>query len=420
MADDIFRKLYRKNQAALTKLQADGEMRIVRIYSDALSGIRKELRKLYRKYQKDGKLSNADKTVYNRLKQLEEHIRDVLKEKNLEIDDLLKMLTAEQYEESFYRMAYAFDMAGGIELSWGLVPEKAVAEIACSPLEKLAASEAVRKARDGAFEGIRRDIELAIIRGDSFQTLARRIGRSLGVAKTGNGYEYSRSGLTAKAMTIARTEGMRALNAGHQRAYQEAREMGCDIVEMWDATIDSRTRPSHGALDGKYRDEEHGGWYVPELGRYVEGPGKSGEASFDINCRCRVTAHVRGFPPAGRYIRGKGTDEPYQTYTEWRENIEINSLHGHLPLTTPLGHTVRRLTMHFYDRKSERSVPEEDIIDALLHPIHTEDRGYNATQQHGYRYIGKKATVNINPEDARITTIWVTGKDKIKKYTGER
>lgn len=420
MADDIFRKLYRKNQAALTKLQADGEMRIVRIYSDALSGIRKELRKLYRKYQKDGKLSNADKTVYNRLKQLEEHIRDVLKEKNLEIDDLLKMLTAEQYEESFYRMAYAFDMAGGIELSWGLVPEKAVAEIACSPLEKLAASEAVRKARDGAFERIRRDIELAIIRGDSFQTLARRIGRSLGVAKTGNGYEYSRSGLTAKAMTIARTEGMRALNAGHQRAYQEAREMGCDIVEMWDATIDSRTRPSHGALDGKYRDEEHGGWYVPELGRYVEGPGKSGEASFDINCRCRVTAHVRGFPPAGRYIRGKGTDEPYQTYTEWRENIEINSLHGHLPLTTPLGHTVRRLTMHFYDRKSERSVPEEDIIDALLHPIHTEDRGYNAKQQHGYRYIGKKATVNINPEDARITTIWVTGKDKIKKYTGER
>ena len=88
MADDIFRKLYRKNQAALTKLQADGEMRIVRIYSDALSGIRKELRKLYRKYQKDGKLSNADKTVYNRLKQLEEHIRDVLQEKNLEIDDL--------------------------------------------------------------------------------------------------------------------------------------------------------------------------------------------------------------------------------------------------------------------------------------------------------------------------------------------
>lgn len=420
MADDIFRKLYRKNQAALTKLQADGEIRIVRIYSDALSGIRKELRKLYRKYQKDGKLSNADKTVYNRLKQLEEHIRDVLKEKNLEIDNLLKMLTAEQYEESFYRMAYAFDMAGGIELSWGLVPEKAVAEIACSPLEKLSQSKAVQAARDDAFTRIRRDIELAIIRGDSFQTLARRIGRSLGVAKTGNGYEYSRSGLTAKAMTIARTEGMRALNAGHQRAYQEAREMGCDIVEMWDATIDSRTRPSHGALDGKYRDEEHGGWYVPELGRYVEGPGKSGEASFDINCRCRVTAHVRGFPPAGRYIRGKGTDEPYITYSAWKRKLEEQALNSALPITTEKGHIVKELTMHLLSRSNERAVEAADIIDALLHPIHTEEREMNAAGQPGFRYVGMKATVGINPENGRITTAWKTGERARRKYAKQQ
>ncbi len=75
--------------------------------------------------------------------------------------------------------------------------------------------------------------------------------------------------------------------------------------------------------------------------------------------------------------------------------------------------------MHFYDRKSERTIPEEDIIDALLHPIHTEDRGYNARQQHGYRYIGRKATVNINPEDARITTVWATGLDKLKQYREE-
>ena len=57
------------------------------------------------------------------------------------------------------------------------------------------------------------------------------------------------------------------------------------------------------------------------------------------------------------------------------------------------------------------------IIDALLNPIHTEDRGYNARHQHGYRYIGRKATVN--PEDAHITTVWATGKEKLKQYTGD-
>ena len=317
MADDLLDRLYRSSQAALTRLQRKGEEEIVTIYAEALDEIRKELRSLYRKYQENGVLSNADKTVYNRLKQLESQIKALLKRKNAEVDELLERLVSEQFEESFYRMSYAIDMAGGMELQWGLIPERAAEELVSSPLEKLFQSEAVRNARDGAFDRIRKDLELAMIRGDSFQTLARRIGKAIGVDKTGNGYAYGRRGLAAKAMTIARTESMRALNMGHRRAYDEAKEMGCDIVEMWDATLDSRTRPSHAALDGQYRDEEHGGWYVPEIGKYVSWPGQSGVASFDINCRCRTTAHVRGFPPKERYIRGKSTAEPYITYSDW-------------------------------------------------------------------------------------------------------
>lgn len=416
MADDLLSEIYRKNQAALTRLQMKGEKELVRAYADAMDRIREELKALYERYQEDGRLSNADKTVYNRLKQIESRIRSLLNQKGIEVDGLLKTLTAEQYEEAFFRMAYAFDQASGISFSWGLIPNEAVEEIVTSPLDKLFQSKAVQSAREGAAERIRRDLERAIIRGDSFQTLARRIGKALGVDRTASGYAYGRRGLLAKAMTIARTEGMRALNAGHQRAYQEAREMGCDIVEMWDATLDSRTRPSHGALDGKYRDEEHGGWYVPELGRYVEGPGKSGVASFDINCRCRTTAHVRSFPPSGRYIRGKGTDEPYITYSEWKRELQEKALKGALPITTPKGHTVKELTMHLLDRTNERSVDAADIIDALLHPIHTEGREPNAAGQPGFRYIGAKATVGINPETGRITTAWKTGERARRKY----
>ncbi len=419
MANDLFEELYKKNQAALTRLQRNGEEKLVRAYAEVLDEIRKDLKRIYRKYQENGTLTDGNKTVYNRLKQLENRIKSLLNHKNIEIDELLETLTEEQYEEAFFRMAYAFDEGTGISWNWGLIPEEAVNEIVTSPLEKLFQSEAVKKAREGAFERIRKDLELAIIRGDSFQTLSRRIAKSIGVDNTGNGYAYGRRGLTAKAMTIARTEGMRALNAGHQRAYEEAEKNGIELAVIWDATLDSRTRPSHGALDGQYKNEEHNGWYVTELGRYVAGPGQSGVASFDINCRCRTHAHIKGLPPSARYIRNRSTTEPYQSYTEWKDTIEINSLNGKLPLTTPIGHTVRRLSMHFYDRRSERTIPEEDIIDALLHPIHTEDRGYNARQQHGYRYIGRKATVNINPEDARITTVWATGRDKLKQYRGE-
>lgn len=317
MADDILQKLYRSNQAELTRLQQRGEEEIVRAYAEALDEIRAELRGIYRKYQQDGVLSDADKTVYNRLKQLETQIRDILNRKNLEIDELIETLTAEQYEEAFYRMAWSFDEGTGISWDWGLIPEEAVEEIARSPLDKLFRSAAVQNARDGAFERIRRDLELALIRGDSFQTLARRIAKSIGVDKTGNGYAYGQRGLAAKAMTIARTEGMRALNAGHRRAYDKAEQNGIPLTIFWDATLDSRTRPSHGALDGQRKDNEHDGWYVPELGTYVKGPRESGVASFDINCRCRTHASITGNLPSGRYIRGRSTDEPYITYSDW-------------------------------------------------------------------------------------------------------
>ena len=416
MADDILQKLYRSNQAELTRLQQRGKEEIVRAYAEALDEIRKELRSIYRKYQQDGVLSDADKTVYNRLKQLESQIRDILNRKNLEIGELIETLTAEQYEEAFYRMAWSFDEGTGISWDWGLIPEEAVEEIARSPLDKLFRSAAVQNARDGAFERIRRDLELALIRGDSFQTLARRIAKSIGIDKTGNGYAYGQRGLAAKAMTIARTEGMRALNAGHRRAYDKAEQNGIPLTIFWDATLDSRTRPSHGALDGQRKDNEHDGWYVPELGTYVKGPGESGVASFDINCRCRTHASITGNLPSGRYIRGRSTDEPYITYSEWKRGLEKKALEGALPITTPNGHTVRELTMHLLDRTNERAVDAADIIDALLHPIHTEEREPNAAGQPGFRYIGAKATVGINPETGRITTVWKTGERARRKY----
>ena len=55
---------------------------------------------------------------------------------------------------------------------------------------------------------------------------------------------------------------------------------------------------------------------MPELGKHISGPGQSGVASFDINCRCRTHASITGELPENRYIRGKSTTEPYITYSD--------------------------------------------------------------------------------------------------------
>lgn len=315
---------YRKNQASLTRLQANGERELVSIYATALDTIRKKLKRIYDKHAKDGKLENGDKTTYMMLKQLGDWIETYLDGKNLDVDRFMDALTEEQYTESFYRMAYAIDQSTGIGIEWGTIPERAIEEIVHSPLEHLMKSRNFRMQRSLAVEKIRKDLALALVRGDSFQLLASRIGGVLGIEKRGRSYIYSRKGLSARALTIARTEGMRVLNKGHQDAYSIARQNGCEIEEIWDATLDGRTRPSHGLLDGKAKDVEHDGWYVEELGMYVKGPLQSGVASFDINCRCRTTCRVKGIEDTDRRIRAEGITK-YQTYTQWRNSFDYAS-----------------------------------------------------------------------------------------------
>ena len=43
MASDLFDELYKKNQTALTRLQRNGEEKLVRAYAEVLDEIRKDL-----------------------------------------------------------------------------------------------------------------------------------------------------------------------------------------------------------------------------------------------------------------------------------------------------------------------------------------------------------------------------------------
>jgi hypothetical protein len=119
------------------------------------------------------------------------------------------------------------------------------------------------------------------------------------------------------ALRIVRTEGQRSAVVGQQKAAENADDLGVKVRQIWDATLDGRTRPRHGDLDGRARDEERGGWWVPGIG-WVSGPLQSGDPSFDINCRCRVREEIAGYEPKVRRQRDKGL-QPYQTYNEWKK-----------------------------------------------------------------------------------------------------
>lgn len=312
----LYSELYKQAQVSLARLLEGEEQEIIRIYGTALSEIRDKLDALYKKHAKDGKLSNAELGKYNRLLGEQDQIQAILERRMKKVDSLTLRLTKEQYQASFYRHAYAIDQAGGMALEWGQIPEEAVEAAVNSTYSKLASSKAMMLSRTGTVEKVRQEISLATVRGDSYAVLANRISDALGVRVVGKHVEYIDKGAAARSLMVARTEGQRVLVDGQLAATRKAEELGCDIETIWDATLDSRTRPAHGALDGKPKDDSEKGWNVPGIG-WVSAPLHSGVASFDINCRCRMRDQVKGYPPKERYVRGDGI-KPYQTYEEWK------------------------------------------------------------------------------------------------------
>ena len=79
--------------------------------------------------------------------------------------------------------------------------------------------------------------------GESVDDIAARVGRVLDATGTER--------WPNRAVVVARTEGLSALNAGRTDSFQAvADELGEPMEQQWVSTVDSRTRPSHAAVDG--------------------------------------------------------------------------------------------------------------------------------------------------------------------------
>lgn len=90
------------------------------------------------------------------------------------------------------------------------------------------------------------------------------------------------------------------------------------------------------------------------------------------------------------------------------------------PFHSANGVLVTALSIHALDRSQEesRQVTVEGIFDALQKPLNRDSikTRYDSKGRPSQRLIGKKATVNINPDNGVITTVWLTSHKEIRKY----
>lgn len=125
------------------------------------------------------------------------------------------------------------------------------------------------------------------------------------------------------AIRAARTAVTGAQNGGRQDSYSAAAKMGIELEKEWLATLDGRTRRSHGKADGQSVAEDQpfsvGGCEL----MYPGDP--SGPAREIYNCRCAMIAKVKGVDTsdAQRRARDPETGESAaienMTYAQWAE-----------------------------------------------------------------------------------------------------
>ena len=134
--------------------------------------------------------------------------------------------------------------------------------------------------------------------GEDVDLLKKRIANNLsrGIATASSYSDIARNIASAsnvgfnRAMRIARTEGARISNESSFDASKAAADAGCDIVKMWSAALDGRTRPHHRMLDGQVRELDED---FEVDGMKVKYPSGFGRASEDINCRCALLQRAR-------------------------------------------------------------------------------------------------------------------------------
>ncbi|MDR3116283.1 MAG: hypothetical protein LBT91_00350 [Bifidobacteriaceae bacterium] len=121
------------------------------------------------------------------------------------------------------------------------------------------------------------------------------------------------------AMRIARTEGGRVRTITSQKAYEDGLKLGVkDLKKQWLATLDIKTRPQHGILDGQI---------VPADGTFkygdleAIGPRCFLSADLDINCRCTTIPVIDEKEQEDRLRRDNmsGKNGNWKNYSEWQK-----------------------------------------------------------------------------------------------------
>lgn len=312
-----FEAAQRQTDEVISRLIAQRENEIIREYAKTLQSIRLDLAKAYEKYGKDT-LTYAEMAKYGRLANLEQSIFSEVNRLTGSTGLKLKSAAGQVYQETFYRTAFNLESTLQTKLGFGLLNPNTIKRAVDNPLDRYGTGARkntlgflMRNSANTARlkEQIRGEITQGLIRGQPYQSVAKAIKEKMDIG-------------AKQAQRIAQTEMHRTQTQGRLDSLEHARAAGVEMVYQWVATLDTRTRETHQVYDGMKTEPaeypEPSKFNLPGIG-LVDGPGMTGVASEDINCRCTMIGVIPGFEPTERRARDGGV-VPYQNYREYAES----------------------------------------------------------------------------------------------------
>lgn len=334
-----------------------------------------------------------------------------------QIEASLELLNSGQYEKihNYLQDCYSSGFVGAMyDLHGQGIP-------LIMPIDQKAMVKAVQtdlKISKGLYTKLGKDV------GDLKKRITSEVSRGVAQALpykdvTRNLNNVARIGFN-RSMRIARTEGHRITQASALDGMRTAKSAGADVLKQWDATLDGHTRDHHRELDGQIRDVDDD---FEVGGMTVEAPGMFGDPAEDCNCRCCLLQRARWeldeseldtLRERADYF-GLDKEKDFDDFKiKYLNSVEKIGKRGTiLPMNLQL---FAEKTQHASERMQLRDIKDAEIDDALKNPLFKGNVVIDANGRKSIKYIGKDATVVLNPETNKVITSWKTSSRLKKKY----
>lgn len=261
---------------------------ILKQYRESRNNIKDFLAKLYMDYGVDGTLDYAELQKYNRLKRLEETLKDEGRKMVKVERKILPAILATVYAATYYRSAHKIEQTINLGVNFKLLKPEFLMEAVNFNWNGVPFSERIWDNQDKLIKALRTEIVGSIRDGNSIDRVARNINKQFNAK-------------ASESQRLARTETARVIEQAQDQIYKDS---GVLEKVQYLATLESNTCDECADLDGNLYDVDDS--TKPLIPRHP-------------NCRCTYIPYFEDYQPEKRKDNETKEIIDNVSYAEWEK-----------------------------------------------------------------------------------------------------